>query len=58
LITSSTKFEFYALEAYLDLTNLFYFWFLFRKEKDMLLMGPKHIAPTSCKLGPRGVGPS
>jgi hypothetical protein len=58
LITSSTKFEFYALETYLDLTNFFYFWFLFKKKKGVPLMGLKCIALTCCKLGPRGVGPS
>ncbi len=39
LIISFTKLEFYALETYHNLTNFFYSWFLFKKEKGTPLMG-------------------
>jgi hypothetical protein len=58
LITSFTKLKSYAVEIYPNLTNFFYYWFLFKKDKNVLLVGPKCITLACCKFGAKGAGPS
>ncbi len=42
----------HVITKFLDLLHFFYFWVVYREEKGIPLVGPKHIPPSYWKLGP------